>query len=95
VIDYDGEDDAYDGDELTPALPLYRRRRFIVGMVIMALGISTTVAANISLNGNKKTEFGQCLYLIKACDQWISVGLVPDSVIGSSVQGWPSARACC
>jgi hypothetical protein len=93
VIDYDGEDEAYDGDELAPTLPLYRRRRFIVGMIIVALGFSTTLAANISLNGNKKTEFGQGLYLIKACDQWISVGLVPDNVISSPTTGWPSIPA--
>ncbi len=93
MIDDDGEDVAYDGDELAPALPLYRRRRFIVGMVIMALGFSTTLAANISLNGNKKSEFGQGLYLIKACDQWISVGLVPDTVTATAVQSWPGNAA--
>ena len=90
MIEYDGEDEAYDGDELAAALPFYRRRRFITGLLVMALGLSTTFAANISLNNGKKQEFGQGLYLIKACDQWINVRLVQGAVTSTDKQGWPS-----
>lgn len=37
--------------------------------------LSTTYAANISLNGGQRKEFGQGIYQIKACDQWVGIGL--------------------
>jgi hypothetical protein len=43
-------------------------------MVVLA-ALSTTYAANISLNGGQKKEFGQGIYQIKACDQWVGIGL--------------------
>jgi hypothetical protein len=36
--------------------------------------IGTTFAANISLNGGQRKEFGQGIYQIKACDQWVGIG---------------------
>ena len=44
----------------------------IFGVVLLAL--SSTYAANISLGGSRK-EFGQGIYQIKACDQWVGLGL--------------------
>lgn len=49
--------------------------RLKVGIFLALLGIlGTTVAANISL-GNGRKEFGQGVFQIKACDQWVGVGL--------------------
>jgi hypothetical protein len=52
-----------------------RHRRLLVLLVIGLFGITTTVAANITINGGKKAEFGQGLYQVKACDQFVSVYL--------------------
>ena len=94
MIEYDGEDVAYDGDEFAPRPRSARYRRFVIGLTILALGLfSTTLAANLSLNSGKKSEFGQGIYLIKACDQWINIGLVNDTVTATSVTGWPSNAA--
>ena len=42
---------------------------------VVLLALSTTFAANISLNGGNRKEFGQGIYQIKACDQWVGLGL--------------------
>ena len=73
MIEYN-EDDEY-AEEL-PELSRARNSKLIFGGVLIALaGIATTVAANITINSKKNTEFGQGLFRITACDQW--VGIVP------------------
>lgn len=48
-------------------------------MLVVILGLGTTLAANISLNGGSRKEFGQGIYQIKACDQWVGIGLTSGS----------------
>jgi hypothetical protein len=52
-----------------------RHRRLLVMLVIGLFGITTTVAANITINSGKKAEFGQGLYQVKACGQFVSIFL--------------------
>ena len=58
-------------EERTPR----RHRKLFILIIIGLLGISTTIAANITINNGKKAEFGQGLYQVKACDQFVSVYL--------------------
>lgn len=41
-----------------------------------------TVAANISLNENSSLEFGQGIYKIKSCDQFVGIHLNPTDTYG-------------
>lgn len=50
------------------------RTNLAIFLVVMA-ALSTTFAANISLNGGQRKEFGQGIFQIKACDQWVGIGL--------------------
>lgn len=80
MIEYD-EDEEFDGDE---AIVRERSRRFkltIGAMLILIAGLATTVAANITINSKGKTEFGQGLFSVKACDSWIGVTLAPSAAI--------------
>ena len=43
-------------------------------LLIVTAALGSTFAANISLGGQRK-EFGQGIYQIKACDQWVGIGL--------------------
>ena len=55
--------------------------RRLIGIIFIALGlVGTTVAANISLS-NGRIEMGQGVYRIKACDQWVGIGLYPTAAI--------------
>jgi hypothetical protein len=47
-------------------------RRWVF-LALFALAISSTFAANININGTNRIEFGQGIYQIKACDQFISL----------------------
>lgn len=65
--------DDYD-DLISDNVPRKRSKRTIgIGLLIVGL-IGTTTAANISISGGRK-EFGQGIYQIKACDQWVGIGL--------------------
>ncbi len=56
--------------------------RRIIGILLISLGlVGTTVAANISLS-NGRIEMGQGVYRIKACDQWVGIGLYPTATSG-------------
>ena len=71
LIEYN-EDDEY--AEEAPELRRGRSAKLIFGGVLILLaGIATTVAANITINSNKKAEFGQGLFRISACDQWVGI----------------------
>ena len=69
----------YDGDELAPAS---KKNKFTNSKIALGFGIlilaftGLTVAANISLNSGR-VEFGQGIYQIKSCDQWVGITLVP------------------
>lgn len=47
-------------------------RRWVF-LLIFALALSSTFAANININDTNRIEFGQGIYQIKACDQFISL----------------------
>lgn len=71
AVDPDDYEDGY--RESSP-----RKSRIKVNLAIffaVLLALSTTYAANITLNGGQRKEFGQGIYQIKACDQWVGVGL--------------------
>jgi hypothetical protein len=66
-----------------------RKRRLLILLWLSLFTLSTTVAANVTLNKGKITEFGQGLYQVKACDQFITIyldteyGYNADGTIGS------------
>ncbi len=70
-VDPDDFEDGY--SEVTPRKSRLKINLAIFMVVLAAL--STTYAANISLNGGQRKEFGQGIYQIKACDQWVGIGL--------------------
>ncbi len=47
-------------------------RRWVF-LSLFALALSSTFAANININDTNRIEFGQGIYQIKACDQFISL----------------------
>lgn len=53
------------------------------GLVLACISIfGFTVAGNINLNGNNKVEFGQGIYRITSCDQFVAVSLNPTAAYG-------------
>lgn len=53
-----------------------KRAKLNAGIFLLVAGLlGSTLAANISLNGGNRKEFGQGIFQIKACDQWVGVGL--------------------
>lgn len=75
---YLGSDEEFD-DEFESnnriSFKIASKRLLAVGTILFGL-LGATVAANISL-GDGQLEFGQGIYRIKACDQWVGVGLYP------------------
>ena len=61
-----------------------KSRRLLTIVLASVLAISTTFAASVTLNKGKTLEFGQGLYQITACDQFVSVYLTPSSAIYAS-----------
>lgn len=52
-----------------------KRAKVNVGIFLLICGVvASTFAANISLGGSRK-EFGQGIFQIKACDQWVGIAL--------------------
>lgn len=66
----DYEDGAPDANSRKPHL----KSKLAIFLVVL-LALSTTYAANITLNTGTRKEFGQGIYQIKACDQWVGIGL--------------------
>ncbi len=55
-----------------------RAFRLTLAAAVIAL-IGTTFAINININGNNKLEFGQGIYQISSCDQFVQVALKSSS----------------
>jgi hypothetical protein len=69
-------DDFEDGYAESQPASRSHRAKVNVGIFLVLSGLlGSTLAANISLNGGNKKEFGQGIFQIKACDQWVGVGL--------------------
>ena len=70
--DYDEFDDEF-------SEPRNPHRRFIrFGLFIAMISmVGMTVAANITINDGAKLEFGQGIYKIKTCDQFVGISLNP------------------
>jgi hypothetical protein len=74
VIDQDYNEGYHDD------IPVRKRSSstFIIGFGLLALSVvGFTFAANLSIGKDSKLEFGQGLYQITACDQWIGIKLNP------------------
>jgi hypothetical protein len=78
------QDDEYDDEYYESEIENNQSNsKKLLAIVFITLGlISSTVAANISI-GNGRIEMGQGLYQIKACDQWVAIGLFPTAAIYS------------
>ncbi len=69
-------EDFEDGYSEEPTLSRSKRAKINAGIFLLIAGLlGTTFAANISLQSGPKKEFGQGIFQIKACDQWVGVGL--------------------
>jgi hypothetical protein len=72
--------DDYDDDFEESRLSFSARRKIKISILLIAASLlGTTVAANISLSPGGRKEFGQGIYQIKACDQWVGIGLTAGS----------------
>ena len=61
-------------------IPVRKRRspNFIIGFGLLAMSVvGFTLAANITIGNGNRLEFGQGLYQITSCDQWIGIKLNP------------------
>lgn len=69
-------EDFEDGYSEDAPIARKKRAKINIGIFLVIAGLlGTTLAANISLSGGGKKEFGQGIFQIKACDQWVGVGL--------------------
>ena len=63
-------------------IPVRKRRspNFIIGFGLLAMSVvGFTLAANITIGNGNRLEFGQGLYQITSCDQWIGIKLNPSA----------------
>lgn len=75
-----GVDDSFEDEVFEKTSSRSRRARLNLGIFVLILGfLGTSLAANISLNNGNRKEFGQGIFQIKACDQWVGVGLTAGS----------------
>jgi hypothetical protein len=68
----------YDGDELVPVsrAKRFRNSKLFIGLSMIGLSVTgLTLAASFSINSGR-VEFGQGIYKIQSCDQWIAINLV-------------------
>ena len=86
----------YEEDTRRKSAPL-----FIGIFLVLLSAIGATFAANISINGSNKIEFGQGVYVVEACNGWIQISLsygetngVGDSYITSFVINGLDTRMC-
>lgn len=70
------DSDDYEDGEIEESAPRLSRAKLNVGIFLLIMGVlGSTFAANISLSGGRQ-EFGQGIFQVKACDQWVGVNLV-------------------
>ena len=63
-------------------IPVRQKRspKFILGLGMLAFSVvGFTVAASITIGNGNRLEFGQGLYRITSCDQWIGIKLNPSA----------------
>jgi hypothetical protein len=68
----------YDGDELVPVsrAKRFRNSKLFIGLSMIGLSVTgLTLAASFTINSGR-VEFGQGIYKIQSCDQWIAINLV-------------------
>lgn len=70
-----GDHDEYDGDEELHQAPRHHHYFRIALLLALFSMVGFTVAANVGINGNNKIEFGQGIYRITSCDQFVAVDL--------------------
>jgi hypothetical protein len=61
-----------------------RAFRWTLVAVILSL-VGTTFAVNVTINGNNRVEFGQGVYRITSCDQFINVALKSSSAFADGL----------
>jgi hypothetical protein len=69
----------YDGDEFVPVTgsKRFRGSKLFIGLSLIVLSATgLTLAASFTINSGR-IEFGQGIYKIQSCDQWIAINLVP------------------
>ena len=86
----------YEEDTRRKSVPL-----FLGIFLVLLSAIGATFAANISINGSNKIEFGQGVYVVEACNGWIQISLSygetngeGDSYITSFVINGLDTRMC-
>jgi hypothetical protein len=75
---FNGPADPYDFEDGVEEQesPRSSRAKLNIGIFLLIMGVlGSTFAANISLSGGRQ-EFGQGIFQVKACDQWVGVNLV-------------------
>ena len=81
-----GMEDLYDPDSDFTDEVGSRSPKLLAGIALIVFSLlGTTVAANITLNGGVRKEFGQGIYQIKTCDQWVQIYLTPSETINSKI----------
>jgi hypothetical protein len=73
----------YDGDELVPVTgsKRFRSSKLFIGLSLIVLSATgLTLAASFTINSGR-IEFGQGIYKIQSCDQWIAINLVPTEAV--------------
>jgi hypothetical protein len=66
-------------------------KSFKIGVVLLLLAtITSTLAANISVNQNNRLEFGQGVYTVAACNGWIQIEVSYGETVGgySAISGF-------
>jgi hypothetical protein len=64
----------------------YRTRTFRWAMAAVLISlVGSTFAANIVINGNNRVEFGQGIYRITSCDQFIGIHLEPSNAFSDGL----------
>ena len=60
---------------------LARNRILWITLISLLAAVGLTFAASITINTNNRVEFGQGIYQIKSCDQFVSIALNPSATI--------------
>jgi len=58
--------------------------RIVLGLLLISL-VGTTFAVNVTINGDNRLEFGQGVYRITSCDQFVNVALKSSSAFSDGL----------